>query len=425
MGVADHGNAGDPLASPSLAAWAAAVAAVLNDSDIPVNDRVATRQPLDPDLTALAALATTPYGRALLELANAAALRAAAGLGDSATRNVGSTAGTVAAGDDARLTDPRAPKAHGSTHSPGSADPVPGLVATDDPRLSDPRVPLAHAASHAPGSGTDQIPGVVATTDPRLSDARTPTAHAASHATGGADAIAALMPAGGALGTMLRKTSAANFAAGWSQTVEDASGNLSAVGAVSAGAKPSAVNHVPRLARAPVPATGDLGMPGYYGSDTGVRELISWTSAGVITSNGFTFVATDWGPYAGFAGWVRIQRVGGLIYLSMQGVTAMKASPVIFFNENLPSGFGASDSNSGLIATSTTPSGFGASELITTSTAPWVLCITGSGVISRAGNASIAAGGTNTSAAVLILPTRQAWPAALPGTQVTPPAVWP
>lgn len=37
-------------------------------------------QPLDSDLTALAALTTTTYGRALLELANAAALRTAAGL---------------------------------------------------------------------------------------------------------------------------------------------------------------------------------------------------------------------------------------------------------------------------------------------------------------------------------------------------------
>lgn len=37
-------------------------------------------QPLDNDLTAIAALTTTAYGRALLELANAAALRTAAGL---------------------------------------------------------------------------------------------------------------------------------------------------------------------------------------------------------------------------------------------------------------------------------------------------------------------------------------------------------
>lgn len=39
-----------------------------------------TYQPLDSDLTAIAALSTTSYGRGLLELANAAALRTAAGL---------------------------------------------------------------------------------------------------------------------------------------------------------------------------------------------------------------------------------------------------------------------------------------------------------------------------------------------------------
>lgn len=41
---------------------------------------IATAQPLDSDLTAIAALATTSYGRALLALADAAALRTAAGL---------------------------------------------------------------------------------------------------------------------------------------------------------------------------------------------------------------------------------------------------------------------------------------------------------------------------------------------------------
>jgi hypothetical protein len=39
----------------------------------------AAYQPLDSDLTAIAALATTPYGRALLTLANQAALQAAVG----------------------------------------------------------------------------------------------------------------------------------------------------------------------------------------------------------------------------------------------------------------------------------------------------------------------------------------------------------
>jgi hypothetical protein len=42
-------------------------------------------QPLDSDLTAIAALSTTAYGRAILALADAAALRAAAALGTAAT----------------------------------------------------------------------------------------------------------------------------------------------------------------------------------------------------------------------------------------------------------------------------------------------------------------------------------------------------
>lgn len=66
-------------------------------------------QPLDSDLTAIAALSTTTFGRALLALADAAAARTALGLGGSATLNVGTTAGTVAAGDDSRLSDARTP----------------------------------------------------------------------------------------------------------------------------------------------------------------------------------------------------------------------------------------------------------------------------------------------------------------------------
>lgn len=50
-------------------------------------------QPLDSDLTAIAALTTTSFGRALLELVDAAALRTAAGLGTLATQN-GTFSGT-------------------------------------------------------------------------------------------------------------------------------------------------------------------------------------------------------------------------------------------------------------------------------------------------------------------------------------------
>ena len=62
----------------------------------------------------------------------------------------------------------------------------------NDPRLSDARIPTAHASTHAVG-GTDALTassiGAASDTDPRLSDSRTPTLHAASHAAGQLDAV--------------------------------------------------------------------------------------------------------------------------------------------------------------------------------------------------------------------------------------------
>ena len=54
-------------------------------STVTVGVTANTYQPLDSDLTAIAALSTTSFGRALLELADAAAGRTALGLGSLAT----------------------------------------------------------------------------------------------------------------------------------------------------------------------------------------------------------------------------------------------------------------------------------------------------------------------------------------------------
>lgn len=80
-----------------------------------VTTALAGKQPLDSDLTAIAALTTTAFGRALLELANAAALRTAAGL------VIGTDVPSQGAFDD-----------HSARHEDGGADEisVQGLAGT-------------------------------------------------------------------------------------------------------------------------------------------------------------------------------------------------------------------------------------------------------------------------------------------------------
>jgi len=53
-------------------------------------------------------------------------------LGDAAFKNTGSTTGTVAAGDDSRLSDARTPTAHASTHVTGGADKIRDASAAQD-----------------------------------------------------------------------------------------------------------------------------------------------------------------------------------------------------------------------------------------------------------------------------------------------------
>lgn len=104
-------------------------------------------QAADATLTALAALGTgadkVPYftgadtaaettlssfGRSLIDDADASAARTTLVLGDSATRNVGTAAGTVCAGDDSRLSNARTPSAHATSHKAGGSD----VIALDE-----------------------------------------------------------------------------------------------------------------------------------------------------------------------------------------------------------------------------------------------------------------------------------------------------
>ena len=150
-------------------------------------------------------------GRSLAGAATAAAARTTLELGDSATRNVGSAANTVAAGDapaaaaTAAAAAAQAVAIQRSNHTGTQpANTITGLssVATSGAYgdLSGrPSLGTAAAANIGTTAGT-----VAAGDDSRLSNARTPTAHASTHATGGADALTP-----GAIGAELAGAAAA------------------------------------------------------------------------------------------------------------------------------------------------------------------------------------------------------------------------
>lgn len=79
----------DPSGSEATVKARIAATETVANAALPTATAATTYQPLDSDLTAIAALATTAYGRAFLALADAAAGRTALGLGTASTSAVG------------------------------------------------------------------------------------------------------------------------------------------------------------------------------------------------------------------------------------------------------------------------------------------------------------------------------------------------
>ena len=99
-----------------------------------VTNALAGKQPLDSDLTAIAALTTTAFGRGLLELANAAALLAAAGGAAASHAHAGEdiTSGTVADGRVASTLARDSEVTSAVTTHEGAADPHTGYLKESD-----------------------------------------------------------------------------------------------------------------------------------------------------------------------------------------------------------------------------------------------------------------------------------------------------
>lgn len=108
-------------ADGNLVFYAASIAAV--------GGAAVSYQPLDSDLTAIAALSTTAFGRSLLELANAAALKAAAGVVDGLPTSGGTVTGNIirsGSGAHAYFNDPAMTKPVIYLTAQGAADPRTG-----------------------------------------------------------------------------------------------------------------------------------------------------------------------------------------------------------------------------------------------------------------------------------------------------------
>lgn len=151
---------------------------------------------------------------------------------------------------------------------------------------------------------------------------------------------------------------------------------------------PTASTHVPRLARTPSASTGDLGLPGFAGSDTGWRNVTS------LLVNGWTMGA----------GTFQIRRVGQQIFT--------------FFENFAVDGTAATD---GLVLT--IPSGFRSPNTHTA-----VRYVSGPvGKVSSYSNGSFGPGVFGAGIAFNDTPTwitYEGWPASLPGTQATAPVSW-
>ena len=88
------------------------------------------------DSAKLGGVTPTVAGLALLDDVNAAAQRTTLGLGDSATKNVGTAAGTVAAGDHTHTTLPTSDEKAALAGTSGTPSATNKFVTDDDSRLT-------------------------------------------------------------------------------------------------------------------------------------------------------------------------------------------------------------------------------------------------------------------------------------------------
>jgi hypothetical protein len=186
---------------------------------------------------------------------------------------------------------------------------------------------------------------------------------------------------------------------------------------------PTATTNVPRLARTPNAVTGDLGLPGFAGSDTG-RRLIS-AEAWVVPNrgDGHTVDTIDF---------ANIRRIGNLVEFQVRWLPATKPTSGDFVAaaDSLPAGFrhnlpGNNWQTGGWMVLA--PAGGN------TLSVPASLNLQNSNIVIAYSAAVLLASGARwrwsdwTNQRIEVQwrwTTDDAWPTSLPGTQDTAPASW-